>query len=382
MKRVGDGSQAAAIAWLSRTIEPGNRDLWAYVAALGPVEVAAQLHAGDGPSRLQSAAGERWSEDRSIADLEAAARCGARLVTPGHPEWPDEVADLMGAAVTAGALQCVPPIGLWVRGPLSLATSLPRSIALVGARAATGYGEFVAADLAAGLVERGVTVVSGGAYGIDGAAHRAALGAGGDTIAVLACGIDRVYPSGNAQLLEQVARDGALVSEWPPGASAMRSRFLVRNRLIAGFTLGTVVVEAALRSGARSTAGRAREVGRVVMTVPGPVTSSSSAGCLQMLRDEGAVAVGSAAHVLEAVALPGLDLAPQERGADRPRDELDPSLQMLLDAVPVRRSAAAETIARAAAIVAADALRGLTILELMGYVEQQEGRWRLVTSTS
>lgn len=377
MKPVGDGSPRAAYAWLSRACEPGNRALWAYVGALGAVEVAAQLRAGDGPQRLQRAVGERAGEDRSLADLQSAERSGARLLTPEDDEWPTSTLEPMAVATAAGEASCVPPLAMWVRGETRLDRMLPRAVAVVGARAATSYGEYVANEIAYGLCERQVTIVSGGAFGIDAAAHRAALSARAETIAVLGCGIDRAYPRSNERLLEEIARSGALISEFPPGASPMRQRFLIRNRLIAGLTLGTVVVEAALRSGARSTAARAREIGKVVMAVPGPITSSASDGCLQMLREEAAIPVGTAAHVLDAVGPAGVDVAPDERGEQRRGDDLDPALARLLDAVPARRAAPVESIAGVAAASASEALRGLAVLELNGYVEQYEGRWRL-----
>lgn len=382
MNAVGDGSSRAAYAWLSRACEPGNRELWAYVHALGVIEVAAQLSAGDGPARLQKAVGARVGEDRSLHDLDLVRRAGGRLVTPEDDDWPGEVLGPMAAAAAAGEAWVVPPLSLWVSGDRPLERLLDRVVAVVGARASTSYGDLVAGEISYGLAERGVAVISGGAFGIDAAAHRAALAANGVTIAVLAGGIDRIYPKGNASLLDEIARRHALVSEFPPGASPMRQRFLVRNRLIAGLSMGTVVVEAALRSGARSTAARAREMGKVVMAVPGPVTSSSSAGCLQMLREESAIAVGSAAHVLDAVGAAGVDLAPLERGADRTGDDLDPALKRLLDAVPARRAAPADSIASVAAASASEALRGLIVLEMMGLIEQYDGRWRLVAKAS
>lgn len=375
---VGDGSLRAAYAWLSRACEPGNRELWAYVSSLGAVEVAAQLRAGDGPARLQSAVGARISEDRSLPDLQLVRRAGGRLVIPEDDEWPGEVLEPMAAASAGGEVRVVPPLSLWVRGGAPLAAMLNRAVAVVGARASSSYGELVAGEISYGLAERGVTVISGGAFGIDAAAHRAALAANGVTIAVLAGGVDRVYPKGNAHLLDEIARRHALISEFPPGAAPMKQRFLVRNRLIAGLSTGTVVVEAALRSGARSTAARAREMGKAVMVVPGPVTSAASAGCLQMLREESVIAVGSAAHVLDAVGAAGVDLAPFERAPDRVGDDLDPGLKRLLDAVPARRAVPADSIAGVAATSASEALRGLIVLEMMGLIEQHDGRWRLM----
>lgn len=375
---VGDGSPRAALAWLSRACEPGNYALWAYVAALGPVQVAAQLHAGAGPERLQRAVGARVWQDHSLQDLHLAQQLGARLLIPGDPQWPGGVLERMGAAAAAGERLCVPPLSLWIRGPGELDGLLGQAVAIVGARASTAYGNNVAAEISYDLADRAITIVSGGAFGVDRAAHAAALATDGSTIAVLACGIDRLYPASNAQLLQKIASRGLLITEYAPGTAPMRPRFLVRNRLIAGFASGTLVVEAALRSGARATAARAREMGKVVMVVPGPVTSSMSEGCLQMLREEAAIAVGSAAHVLDATGVSGADLALFERGPDRPGDDLDPALRALLEAVPVRRPAAADSIAVVAGASAADTMRGLTVLEMMGYVEQTDSGWKLL----
>ena len=234
--------------------------------------------------------------DESLADLRRAERCGARLVTPEDDEWPALPLHALVLATaaepedpkhqSARTVAPVPPLALWVRGPGRLDELADRSVAIVGSRASTAYGEHVAGEFGYQLAERGWTVVSGGAYGIDAAAHRGALAAEGPTIAVLACGVDRPYPAGNGALLHRIAESGLVVSEWPPGAAPHQHRFLVRNRLIAGLTRGTVVVEAAARSGAVATANRARKLGKQVMVVPGPVTSAMSVGCHELLREQ------------------------------------------------------------------------------------------------
>ena len=180
---------------------------------------------------------------------------------------------------------------------------MQRSVAIVGSRAATAYGNGITTDLSVDLAERGVTVVSGGAFGIDAAAHRGALAAGGPTVGVLACGVDVAYPAANEQLFEQLARDHLLVSELPPGAHPTRVRFLARNRLIAAMSSATVVVEAALRSGARNTAGWALECGRPLMAVPGSVYSRASSAPHLMIRSGQAVLVTNAAEVMELVSV-------------------------------------------------------------------------------
>jgi DNA processing protein len=190
------------------------------------------------------------------------------------------------------------PFALWVRGNVELLAS-SEQIAIVGARAATGYGEHVTMELAAGLSDRGRTIVSGAAYGIDGMAHRATLAGHGHTIAYLAGGVDRYYPSGHDALLTHIAEKGAVVSELPVSSPPTKWRFLSRNRLIAAATHATVVVEAGWRSGSLNTAGHAHQLGRPVGAVPGPVTSAASAGCHRLIRDYGAILVTNADEAAE-----------------------------------------------------------------------------------
>jgi DNA processing protein len=243
-------------------------------------------------ARLEHAFGtwrKRLGSVPAEMDLAGFHRDGIRLVCPGEPEWPTQL-DMLGLGR---------PYALWLRGEADLRYCCLRSVSIVGARAATAYGAHVGTEMAAALAERGWTVVSGGAYGIDSCAHRGALAADGVTIAVVACGVDVAYPAGHADLLTAIAAQGVLVSEWPPGRTPTRRRFLIRNRVIGALSRGTVVVEAGLRSGALNTARHARDLGRPVMAVPGPVTSAVSAGCHKVIRDWGAVCVTSAADIAE-----------------------------------------------------------------------------------
>ncbi len=212
---------------------------------------------------------------------------------------------------------------LWVRGQGELAALVERSVALVGSRAATRYGETVAADLAAGLAVHRVTTISGAAFGIDAAAHRGALTAGKPTVAVLACGADRSYPAAHGVLLDSIAEDGCVVSEVPPGAIPTRWRFLERNRIIAALAGGTVVVEAAWRSGALNTAKHAGELNRPVGAVPGPVTSPASAGCHKLIR-EGHTCITDAADLVELIAPIGTRADTESLIPVRPHDGLAP----------------------------------------------------------
>ena len=357
--------ERAARAALARLAEPGDPWLGRAVAGLGATAVLERVRrarAGE-PDRLAHYRVRLPSLD---ADAELTRRAGARLVAPGDDEWPAALDDLGERA----------PLVLWVSGECRLDEIVGRSVAVVGARACTAYGEHVAAELAAGLGDRGWSVVSGGAYGIDAAAHRGALAVDAPTVAVLACGVDVAYPAAHDTLLAAVRAAGAVVSEMPPGARPTRVRFLHRNRVIAALSRGTVVVEAALRSGALNTAGHAEELSRVVMAVPGPVTSESSMGCHELVRTRGAALVTRAADVLDLVGELGSDRSDLRRGADRPTDGLEPTTMRVLEALPLRRRAPADSIGRVAGLDPGTVLRALGLLRSLGLADGQDGRWR------
>ncbi|WP_291046993.1 DNA-processing protein DprA [Herbiconiux sp.] len=280
---------------LSMLLERRTPDEWVGACS---AEARADLPLADVAAAL-----ERWkprlASKTVLTALRAAAHHRAQLVVPGDPAWPEGLADLGPHA----------PLALWVRGDPTCLGGSGDSVALVGSRDATSYGEHVAMDLAAGLSDRGFSIVSGAAYGIDGMAHRAALASSGTTIAYLAGGVDRLYPSGHGDLLRRIIAVGAVVSELPCGAAPTRWRFLQRNRLIAATSVATVVVEAGHRSGSLNTAGHAAALGRALGAVPGPVTSVNSAGCHRLLREYDAVCVTSAAEVAE-LALGSLNLEP------------------------------------------------------------------------
>ncbi|WP_328447635.1 DNA-processing protein DprA [Streptomyces sp. NBC_00386] len=355
---------------LSRVVEPGDEVCGRWIREVGAPEAVRWLYGNLGQPRGMT--DTRWAGLRARAaraaperDLALARDAGVRFVCPGEPEWPAQLDDLGDAR----------PVGLWVRGPAGLRLWALRSVAVVGARACTEYGAHMAATLGAGLAERGWVVVSGGAYGIDGAAHRGALGAGGATVAVLACGVDRPYPRGHTQLITRIAEQGLVVGELPPGEHPTQSRFILRNRVIAALTRGTVVVEAAYRSGALVTARAAQRLGRFTMGVPGPVTSALSAGVHEMLRGE-AVLVSDAAEVAELVGDMG-ELAPDRRGPVLPRDLLPPDAVRVLAALPARDPAGTEEIARRAATSTDDAVGRLYELRALGFVERHGDGWKL-----
>jgi DNA processing protein len=361
-----DTDRLARVA-LSVVGEPGEDRLLALVADRGAEVVLDRL-------RAEPSLAPRFRDLEPARVLADAERSGLRFVTPADPEWPSQLADLR----TAPSLQQRGglPVGLWVRGPVRL-DELSGSVAVVGSRSATTYGADVAADLAADTTAAGRPVVSGGAFGIDQAAHRGALAGGGPTVAVLACGADRVYPASHRQLIEHLAATGAVVSETPPGGAPMRIRFLARNRLIAALSVGTVVVEAAVRSGALNTANWAARLNRVVMGVPGPVTSASSQGVHQLVRTGAATLVTSGSEVLEEVGAPGDHLAAEPRGPERRRDRLDHRQLRVLDAVPVVTAAPPESVARTAGLGLGEVRGTLATLRDLGMVREEGGGWRL-----
>jgi DNA processing protein len=389
MTGTADPEVRLARAWLSRAVEPGSVDIWRFVQRVGPLAAREALSSGGAPPAVQALVGRRAVEDASVADLLRAERCGGRLVVPEDDEWPATSLHCLTVAAHAlpterrdqpdRTLALVPPLALWVRGDQPLDDLVDRSVALVGSRASTAYGEHVTAELASGLGERGWTTVSGGAYGIDAAAHRGALAVEAPTVAVLSCGIDRVYPSSHSALFSRILDDGLLVSEWPPGCAPLKHRFLVRNRLIAGLTRGTVVVEAAARSGALATGNRARDLGKQVMAVPGPVTSAMSVGCHELLRDaeRPVTLVTSAAQVVQQVGRLGADLADPAERPTLPHDSLSDVARRVLDACPVRIGVPPERLAAVAGCEVVDVLRVLPVLELHDLVQWTGTGWRV-----
>jgi DNA processing protein len=366
---------ARAWAYLSRVAEPPCPDLVALVANLGPVEAADRVMRGKLGEQLAHDTEARRRIDCAAKDLELLSRLGGRLVTADDDEWPLLAFTAFGGVDARQRPQCQPPMVLWAVGPGRLDEVADRAAAIVGTRASTGYGEHVAADLAAGLAGRDVAVVSGGAYGIDGAAHRAALAADGLTLAVLASGVDVAYPAGHSTLLHRIREEGLVVSEYPPGVRPARFRFLTRNRLVAALAGATVVVEAGARSGAANTAAWARTLGRPVCAVPGPVTSSASVGCHALLRN-GANLVTRAEDVVELVGRAG-ELAPDEERSVSPLDGLGDSEQRVYDALPARGARTPDEIAVACGVPATQVLGPLAVLELSGLVACQDGRWKL-----
>src|SRR3984957_18147491 len=413
----GESYARAALTYLA---EPADRWLNGLILLHGATRTLEAIRSGRLPDasggaavpRLMQRAMERWrvrlDELPTPEEVIAFRKSGIRLICPGDPEWPEQLADL-------GDEQ---PYALWLRGSADLRFNCLHSVAVVGSRAATAYGSYVAAELAASVAARGWAVVSGGAFGVDASAHRGALGADGVTVAVLACGVDVPYPVGHTDLLEAVAAQGVIVSEWPPGRTVSRLRFLVRNRVIAALATGTLVVEAGERSGAVNTARHARDLGRRLMAVPGPVTSDQSAGCHRIIRDWQGTLVTTAAEVIEHLSPLGATLEPANAPsatdlaapagsagptgpaapasaaspADPPRprpgrrrrlrpaldlDAMDLETTQVLDAMPARGGMAATRIAPRAGIDPTTAVRCLAALASSGFIERCNEGWRL-----
>ncbi|WP_424348266.1 DNA-processing protein DprA [Kocuria sp. CH-021] len=383
-----------ARAGLSRLVEPTDPTAMLLLAALGPVAaleiatgarpigaaehpvfVRAAAEAGYGPRQVDlrralARWGPRAAELDPAEDLAAATRAGAWFAVPEDPDWPAALGDL-------GLFQ---PVGLWGRGDRRLlGFPAARAVAVVGSRDCSTYGRHVALDLAGALAARGWTVVSGGAHGIDEAAHCAALATGTAhpaTVSVMACGIDRLYPPGNRELLRRVEAAGLLLAEVAPGCTPSRYRFLQRNRIIAALSAGTVVVEARWRSGAQNTAHHADGLSRPVGAVPGSVHADTSAGCHRLLREGTAVLVTDIDEVLELVQPIGTAAVPERPGPVSVVDGLPDRDRVLLDALPLRSPSRPDHLSRVAGLSVREVLGGLRRLEERGLAEGSGQGWR------
>ena len=378
------GEIFARVCW-NYLVEPGDGSAGALVAAIGApaaleLVITEQSH-GDGLKRLHETGYDSDSFDIDDADLRdafarwlprlnrdailractEAERAHTALLLPADRHWPAGLADLGRHA----------PLALWWRGSPDALLALDHSIALVGSRACSTYGEHVTMEASAGLVDRGFGIVSGAAYGIDGMAHRAALASRGTTIAILAGGLDRFYPSGHTELISRIAERGAIISEVGCGVSPTRWRFLQRNRIIAAVGQATVVLEAGRHSGSLNTANHAAAIGRPVGAVPGPVTSPTSAGCHRLLRESEAICVTNAAQMAELVQ--PWDTSGADAG-EQPRLR-DPSETRVLDALSTRSARSADDVARLSGLAVTVVASVLGTLELETLVHERERGW-------
>jgi DNA processing protein len=385
--------ERTARAALSRLFEPQDAAALALVQAAGAQDAlriaCGRLAAGPELEReitailAESGSGSSWSgltgalqrwapripDLAPERDLATMRRLGGRIIIPSDELWPRQLAEL--------GLQ--EPVCLWWRGVEQELPPAAKAIALVGSRDSTSYGASVTGDLAYSLAQRGFTVVSGGAYGIDAHAHRAALAGGTGalpTIAVMAGGVDRFYPAGNEDLLRAVADHGAVLAEVPPGSAPTRYRFLQRNRLIAALASVTVVVEARWRSGALNTAHHAESLGRAVGAVPGSIHSANSAGCHRLLREGGAVCVTDAGEIAELASPSGEALPPDKGGRTEVHDGLTLEDLILLDALPLRTTSPVEKLAVVGGLSVESVRAGLGRLGLLGLAESRHGGWK------
>ncbi len=339
---------------------------------VGPVTFARLIETYADPARALAAlpelarkGGRRaplkiFPADDGARELEAAARIGARLLIWTDPDFP----------ALLRAVDPAPPLIYALGGPAILAR---RSVAIVGARNASAGGRKLAEDIAAGLGAAGLTIVSGLARGIDTAAHAGAIATG--TAAVLAGGVDNIYPPENAKLHARIAAEGVIVSEMPPGASPQAAHFPRRNRIISGLSLGTVVVEAAIGSGSLITARQAVEQNREVFAVPGSPIDPRARGCNDLIR-QGATLTESAADVLQALqamrplALREPDTAPYRPPAEDAVDAARPDVLELLGPTPI----GLDELIRRAALPAQIVLAILLELELAGRLHRSPGQ--------
>ncbi|MFF0632032.1 DNA-processing protein DprA [Nocardia sp. NPDC004151] len=381
-RAIHDGGSAAGgdaderrLAWvyLSRVVEGPCAALSALIESVGVVEAARAVRERELPEVLRGPTEVRRGIEQADADLAHIERLGGRVVTPEDAEWPAwrmlGLRQLDPAHDADGAV----PLVLWVRGSRSLLETTERAIAVVGARCSTGYGNHATGEIAGELAARGWTVVSGAAFGIDGMAHRAALGVGGMTIAVLACGPDRPYPVQHDHLLAEIADRGLVVTEYPPGTSARKHQFLARNRLIAALADGVVVVEAGIRSGSRNTVKWCRRLGRPAMAVPGPITSAASVGCHRMIREGEAFIVTRAEDILDEAG--PLRLSLPGAVATAPEDNLSGDEALVLAALPATGSRLPRAVVTDTGLALPTVRATLSALEIAGLVGCDGNGW-------
>ena len=365
-------SEIRALMALTCVLEPGQERWHVRLDREGPEELWRDLQHAD------SSAGSRARTlDLDSVERETCLR-GFRFVHRGSPEWLPSLDDL-GSIGPVSGIDGGRPLGLWVAGPMRLGELGASGIAIVGARASTPYGDTVASELASELAEAGTVIVSGGAVGIDAAAHRGALASDGATVAVMACGLDQLYPRSNDSLLRRIRTDQLVVSEYPPGTTPTKFRFLTRNRLIAALSSATMIVEAAARSGAKNTVSWAQALGRPVLAVPGPVTSALSVTPHRLIRDAQAALVTNAQEVLAELGPLGVLQPPLVDLESRPTDGLDPGELSIREAFPARRAISVDELGILCGLRVGECLALLGSLAARGHVEALgDGTWRLV----
>ena len=379
----------AFIIW-SHLCEPGDLLAGRLVDKLGPVEALVALRAtdfeqrlldelnridpfdevlaagADGQSELRDACSRWKARDNNasvVRSLELWHRLSGQVLTPDSIDWPEQFEGLGFGR----------PHVLWLRGNRDAIACLETSISIVGSRNTSSYGQYVAQEMSERFASEGFLIVSGGAYGIDAEAHRGALAAQGSTIAVLAGGGDRLYPTGNAPLLNEIMTYGCLLCELPPGNSPTRWRFLQRNRLIAALGQVTVIVEMALRSGAKNTMNHASQLGRPVYAVPGSIVSQTSRGSNLAIQQGLATMVTGIDELIRE--LRGL---PEPEAAD---SSLTPLQQRVFDALG-NLPANPTRIAIKAGTSQSETLEALGQLQAFGLASSRATGWRRTQAIS
>lgn len=287
----------AARAYLLTVAEPPSPALWAFVETHGPVAAAHGIRGGTVPDRVVAEIRSRPS--RSHLTHDPTGSSGTRLVVPEDSEWPHQQLSALATKATADGAPTRPPLALWVKGEANLSAPLSSAITITGCRASTAYGDHIAADWSYALAGANVATVSGCAYGVDASVHRGSLAGDGPTIAVLPNGLDAGYPAGHDALLDRIAQNGLVITEYPPDTAPSQRRFAARRRLLAALGQATVIVEANVRGEVMRTGHAAAALDRPVMAVPGPITSAASAGCHALLQQGRATVATSASDVLD-----------------------------------------------------------------------------------
>lgn len=349
-------------AALASVVDAGDPRMSETLAANGPEEIWQQVQAG--------ALSEAWQRRARVVSPqqleEEAHHLGLRVIVPGDDEWPDKL-DHLNECPRVGDMGGA-PVALWLKGRGHLSQLAARSVAIVGARACTKYGKLVARTFAQGLGDAGYVVVSGGAYGIDAAAHQGALLSSGVTVAVAAGGLDIPYPTIHEHLFDEICQQGVQISETRPGIRPMRHAFLARNRLIAALSEATIIVEAALRSGAKNTTSWADALSRQVLAVPGPVTSSESETPNYLIRDHCAQAVTSVTDVVSMLSPVGTVEEQSTTGPGRPLDFLSAAQSRVRECLPATGGMTLDNIAIASGLSVRECAVVLTELEELARV--------------
>ena len=337
--------------------EPGDERVGQAVAEYGAAEAVERWLSGYGAEAMCKSVDRVMNSALVEQAVKSLNSVRGRFITPADQEWPDSLDDLDISA----------PIGLWCTGGGRLSQITQRSLAVVGARSATAYGQRIAHEISVQAASENVGVISGAAYGIDAAAHRGSLASQGKTVAVLACGVDVAYPVSHRGLLSNITDSGVVVSEAPPGAKPHKHRFLIRNRLIAALSQSTVVVEAALRSGSLSTSNWAHVLNRQIWGIPGPITSATSAGVHAAIRDNMMKIATSVDDILQDFKAPAI---PTQLGL------LDGAIVGLLSKGP--RSTHDLAVHFGAEVDFNDLQAALTLLEIRKLVSLSNQGWKCV----